>query len=357
MLKCRGQAHPPGATTLSLTTSTTHAAPADQPTSVREIAERLFPAYTVDGGSLHLAGCYLEDRVFVRVECCLGDRHVEIYVDQRGDPVDPALVEGLGMSKTIRLARPPETRRPVLSQATAGALRLAAERLPGEREPDLQGSTVLWCKFVRGKLRFVIGDRVEELPFSGWARLIEPPPFVCPHSGRRTYHLAATDDGRIVAADQIESCQETGCRMLADELVTCAATGRRVAAELAVTCPVTGDRVLENQMVRCGWCNELVSPTALERNQCSACRQFRPLDNNDSRLAQLVERYPSLRDWRKWQLSESTTVYVLTAAGLIRRLLAVVDKETLGLKLLATGSRLTSTWQPVDPAELKTLGG
>lgn len=341
---------------MSLSTSTTHAAPADQPTSVREIADRLFPAYTVDGGSMHLAGCWLQDCVFVRAEFCLGDRHAEIHVDQQGRSVESELIEGLGMRETIRLARPPESRTPDLSKAFDSAARLAREQLSGSGEPGLTAATVLWCKFVQGKLRFVIGNQAAELPFSGWARLIEPPPYVCPYTGESTYHLAATDDGRIVAADQIETCQETGRRMLADELVTCAATGRRVAADLAAVCPVSGERVLESKMVRCDWCRELVSPKSIVRNQCAACRQLSPLDKADSRLAQLLEKHPQLRGWSRWQLSENANVYILSAAGLIKRLLAVVDKETLGLKLLATGNRLTSTWQTVDPAEIESPG-
>lgn len=340
---------------MSSSASTTHAAPADQPTSVHQITDRLFPAYTIDGGSVHLAGCCLEDRVFLRLEFCQGGRREEIYVDQEGRPVEPDLVEALGMTATIRLARPPESKEPELSRAIQGGTRLAEERFSGSERPELAATTVLWCKFARGKLRFTVGQRAAELAFSGWARRIEPPPFVCPYTGQSTFHIAATDDGRIVAAERIETCAETGRRLLSDDLVTCAATGRRVAGELAVTCPVTGDRVLASRMVRCGTCRQSVSPTAVQGRQCAACRQLRPVDQADPRVARLLDKHPPLARWQKWRLSETAEAYILATADWRKRLLVVVDKSSLELKLVATGSRFLPGWQVVEPERYETV--
>ena len=44
-----------------------HARPPGQPASVSEIASRLFPAYTIDNGHMHLAGCQLTDHPFLRL--------------------------------------------------------------------------------------------------------------------------------------------------------------------------------------------------------------------------------------------------------------------------------------------------
>ncbi|HBO46172.1 MAG TPA: hypothetical protein DD670_20055, partial [Planctomycetaceae bacterium] len=41
-------------------------APADQPGTVHEMADRLLPAYTIESGTVRLAGCLLEDRLFLR---------------------------------------------------------------------------------------------------------------------------------------------------------------------------------------------------------------------------------------------------------------------------------------------------
>jgi hypothetical protein len=347
-----------GTKPLSSTDNTTHAAPADQPTSVHQITDRLFPAYIIDGGSVHLAGCWLEDRVFLRLEFRRDGEPAEIFVDQQGRPVEAGQIEALGMGQTIRLASPPQWRKPEISKALECGRRLAEAGLPGEGPPELAGLTVLWCKYVRGKLRFVIGEHTTELAFSGWARLVEPPPFVCPHCGRQTYHLAATDDGRILAADEIGVCEQTGRRLPADELVICAATGRRVGADLVATCPVSGDCVLTSEMTRCGMCRELVSPAAIERSRCGACRGLEPVDKSDPRLERLLHEHPQLAGWGKWQLSETAAVYILASSGWLKRLLAVFDKETLALRLLATGSRLTSNWQAVEPADYpRVLGG
>ena len=83
---------------------------------------------------------------------------------------------------------------------------------------------------------------------------------------------AQVDDGRIVAAERIEVCEETGCRVLADELVACQATGRRVVESSIVVCPVTGHRVVASEMVSCGTCGQTISPTAIERSRTDLLR-------------------------------------------------------------------------------------
>ena len=329
----------------------THAAPADQPTSVRQITDRPLPAYTIHRGPVHPAGCPLEDRIFLRLELRRGDRCVEIYVDDAGRPVDAERVESLGMAETIRLANPPDALKLDLARPLQSGAELAEARLVGRGRPERTRTTVLWCKYAQGKLRFTVDEHAAELAFSDWARPLEPPPFVCPYTGQSTFHLAATDDGRIVAAEQIETCSETGRRMLADELVTCAATGRRVARELTVVCPVTGQYVLQREMVRCGTCGQMVSPGAVEGNGCAACQRLEPVAKADPRMARLLGEHPRLDRWKGWRIAVTATVYILTAAGWLKRLLVVVDKESLELKLLATGSRFQPGWREVEPSQ------
>jgi hypothetical protein len=50
-------------------------------------------------------------------------------------------------------------------------------------------------------------------------------------------------------------------------------------------------------------------------------------------------------------MSETSRVYVLVATGWLKRLLVVVDKETLELRHMATGSRLSHRWAAVEPAQ------
>ena len=213
-----------------------HLAPVDEPTSVRQLADRLFSVYSVDRGSVRLAGCRLENRLFVRLEFRVGEEVVVLYVDADGREVATETVEALGMSGVTELQRPPGLFEPIVDRAAEAGARLAARRISDSdadnAAPQLIAMAVLWYKFAEGKLRFSVGEHSVDLPFSGWARTLCPPPFVCPYSGTSTFEIAATDDGRIAAASQIVACEETGQRMLSDELITCSVTARRVLPEL-----------------------------------------------------------------------------------------------------------------------------
>jgi hypothetical protein len=189
------------------------------------------------------------------------------------------------------------------------------------------------------------------LAFCGWARTLQPPPFVCPHTGVKTFRLAATDDGRIAAAEQIGVCGETGRRVLAAELVTCATTGKRVLAELAAVCPITGQRSLVTALSECTTCRQQVSPGALERGECAACRGLQATSKDDPRIVRLLAEFPALERWGSWRIAETASVFVLTAARWLRRVLLVADRQSLELKLVATGSRLFSGWDAVDPQQ------
>lgn len=336
---------------MDLTRHVIHVAPAEQPSSVHQIAERLFPAYAVDEGKVQLAGCTLEDRLFVRLEFRRGRQSGVVYLDETGEEVAAELVEALGMSEVAELPRPPQPVTPEVERAIETAVRAAVARLPGDDPLEVLTRAALWCKFAEGKLRFAVGDDSADLPFSGWSRTLGPPPFVCPYTGTSTFHVAATDDGRIVAAEKIEVCAESNRRMLGDDLETCSLTGRRVAAELIETCPVSGRRVLGSQMVECRACRQRVSPSTIQRSRCAACRELKPVTKADPRMARVLHEHPLLDRWSSWRISETATVYVLTAAGWLKRLLVVVDKASLELRHLATGNRILGGWHPVEPGQ------
>jgi hypothetical protein len=329
----------------------THAAPADEPQGVEQIAARLLPAYTVDGGAATLAGCTLEERLLLRLRFGHAGQELEIYLSAEGKEVDGAPIAGPGRVELTGLAEPPGRLGPEVERLLATGARLAAERLPPGSEPELLLATAVWCKHAAGKLRFTIGDAAIEVPFSGWARSLAPPRIVCPRSGTPTFHLAATDDGRLAAAGQIERCAVTGRRMLATELVSCSATGQRVAPELIEVCPVSGRRLLRTAMVQCGMCRERVSDAVVERGLCLACRRLKRVSKADPRMARVLHEHPPLDRWRHWRIAETGRVYVLVATRWIKRLLVVVDKDSLELSLVATGSRLSPRWQPAEPAQ------
>ena len=340
---------------MSPTCDLKHAAPADQPTHVRQVASRLFPAYTIDEGRVHLAGCTLEDRPFLRFLFRVGTESVETYLSEAGSEVDRRLVQALGMKETIELPRAPTRTEVDVDGLIETATRLIQARTAEAAPLELVDATAIWCKFASGKLQFTVGERIAELPFAGWSRLLEPPPYPCPHTGRETFHLAATADGRITAAECVEICAETGQRVLAHELETCAVTGRRVKPELLVTCPVSGGRVLPNVMVTCSTCRQQVSPMVVEQDECSACRDMQPVSPADARVAQLVDRYRVLDGWRQWQIGQNSTIYILMASGWLRQLLLVVDKESLALKRVATRNRLAGNWKDFPTSQYDSL--
>jgi len=329
-----------------------HAVPARQPESVSQIAQRLFAAYHVDNGGMNLAGCTLEDRPLVQVELRDANGTSVRFVDGYAQPSDPKLREQLGLAQTRAIDKPPSQAGMAFSQFLRHGLP-ELDRVAAAGGPTPERITIVWCKYAEGKLRLNVGGQTLDLPFAGWAKTLQPPAYVCPHSGLSTYHLLPLDDGRIVAAEAVARCEETGRRALESELVVCAATGKRVLAELARTCPVTGTRLLASQMVACNTCGELVAPAALKRGQCLACRTTHTVSKDDPRMARLLDEHPELDRWRNWRIAETATVYVLQASSWLRRLLVVADKQTLEVRRVAMAGRFQSNWTVAEPEQFE----
>ncbi len=336
-----------GVSVLSSTTGLPHYAPVDQPTSVHQVTGRLFPAYTVDEGTLHLAGCSLEDRLFVRLDFSRDDLEEAVYVDHEGNEAGAELIALLGLTETTKRSVPPDFAPDQVSRLVECGMRIAQARRPYWSADDLASTTLLWCRRAHGKLRFTFGDHWVDLPFSDWTRPLKPPPFVCPYSGRETFHLGVTDDGRVAAAESIEVCSQTGRVVLGAELVTCSVTGWRMLPDFVVTCPISGLPVHDPEIVSCDTCGEEVSPAVMEDGVCSACRGLEPVEGTDPRVVQVIERHPEWAGWKKWQLSETASVYILVGSSWVKRILAVVDKSSLEMKLTATGGRWSGQWKRV----------
>jgi hypothetical protein len=206
-----------------------HAAAAHQPLSVHELAEHLFAQYKVDQGHMHLAGCSLEDRPFLRLSYLQPQpkngaaQLVHCFGTSDGELMDAALSETLDLDDLVPVAgRAPRIDSDVVRRWT-DLTRQQYEAQQSDKNRSLVAITLVWCKYVEGKLTFSIGQRTAEVPFSGWGRLFAdrrslPPPYRCPLSGKASYHLGATDDGRITVAEAIATCYESSRRVLADEL-------------------------------------------------------------------------------------------------------------------------------------------
>jgi len=336
-----------------------HAAPAGQPSRVLDVAPLLLDAYTVDEGHVHLGGCMLDDVPVVRLcyetEESDPPRTFDVLIDEEhpeGVPVGTALAETLGLKQLARAERPrdvsPRDVERLVEIARGYVARTARDiaEINGKEKAEPR-ITILWCKFATVNLQFTIGEASASLEFSGWARTLEAPPFTSPDGPSSSFHVAATDDGRLVASEDIGVCEASGRRVLAADLARCSVTGKLVADELAARCPVSGERVLESELAECGMCRQLVSPLAIEKDRCTACRRLSTVRRDDSRLQKLLDRYPKLRAWQWYRLAETGSVYILVAAGLLERVLLVADKKTLTAVHLAQGNRLSRSWTAV----------
>jgi len=163
--------------------------------------------------------------------------------------------------------------------------------------------------------------------------------------------MALTDDGQIVAADRLARCNVTGRRAVDDEMVTCSVSGERVLADLTELCPVTQARVLKSRLVACEMCGQMVSPQAVKKDRCAACRDLQPVTKADPRMARVLDEHAALDRWRHWKIAETATVYILQAQGWLRQLLVVVDKTSLELRRVATSGRWGRHWHLAPPAE------
>jgi hypothetical protein len=340
-----------------------HARPLYQPMTVADVTGSLFSAYQVDGGQVHLAGCQLTDHPFLRLSFAgeepEGAIH-HIYVAPDGSSVSDELVPRLGLDVLEPITKlPPRIDENALRLLVAAGHRIAA-KLSTVRDPSAVvvepiATAIVWVRHAEGRLQFTIGKSAASHPFSSWAKLLTPKPFFAKYSGANTFHVAATDDGRIDAADQIATCQQSGRRVLRQELVECSVTGKHVLPDFTETCPVSGRPVLRHEFVSCTICKQHVSKAVMNEGACEACRSMTSVSKDDPRLVWIFGEHPGLDNWKGWQLAETQSVYIAQAASLLKKLLVVVEKESLIVRRLAVATRLSATWIDASDAERADL--
>ncbi len=361
------------------------ARPRDQPQAVGDFTAALFSAYQVEGGQVHLGGCQLTDFPFLRLSYpAAGDFSVargfttavksfspetdseipveagdicHLFIGPDGSWVPDPMVRDLGLLDLEPIdGLPPRIDETALDALIGAGRRMVTQGI-SRHEPtavaaDPVAATLIWVKRADGHLRFTIGDASTTLAFSDWARLLKPPPYSCEHSGTTTFHLAATDDGRIDAWDQIACCQRSGQRVLKQELLECSVTGQHVLSQFTEICPVSGESCLSEEFCTCEICRQQVSKAVVDdNNQCAACQQMAKLSKEDPRLVWLHGEHPRLARWNRWKMAETAQVYIAEARGLCKRLLVVADKQTLAVRYLATSGLFSREWKPVPPSE------
>ena len=344
-----------------------HARPCGDPLSVYELTEPLFQRYRVDGGSVHLSGCALEDRPFMRLSYASPDddrQVVQLFFTADGIPADTSTRDELGLAEVCTTRGSQSHADESQVQLLFAASRRCVQHLTSASDSIDFGvagepiaATLLWVKRAIGKLQFTIGDQSIDVGFEGWARTLEAPPFVCPHSGIASYHIAATDDGRIAAAEAIETCSRSGERVLASELITCSVTGERVLSRLTRKCPVSGKPALKEEFSACSRCRQQVSRAVLKGGLCQGCRSLSGVTSDDPRLVWILSEFPRLEQWKRWRLSETADLYYAAGRKLWGELLIVFEKETLAPRYAATRGRFRKSWLELDPTHEQELFG
>lgn len=328
-------------------------APSDQPERVHDIAAKLIPAYQVDGGGIHIAGCSFEDVPFYRLTTVdeAGAQPVfwHTLLDKQGNPVDQALVQALGLTDTKQLEYHPNA-----SVCPAELDQLLAE---GSQDAVVRCTAVTWAKRVSGNLQFTIGEANFRAPFSGWARSLEPRAITCPLTGVPSFRFAALENGAIAAASEIAECEVSRRRLLKRDLVTCAVTGKRVAAELCEACPASGEPTRREFFATCADCGQRVSQASLQGKRCLACRAIKPVAANDARLIAVLSVYPGLERLKRWSMADTKEVYLLKASKGIRRYFFVLDRRDLSVRKAARLSVVRGQRELSETARRSLMGG
>lgn len=316
------------------------ARPATQPEAVHELTERLFTPYEMDGGRVHLAGCQLVDVPFLRISTLAADDPSQVehrLTTIEGNEVPEELREKLDLANLVPQHGPSAiATEPPLAQAVAQLLQSAAPE-------GVVAVTVVVAKRAEGKLQFQFGAKSITIDFDDWAATLEAPPYCCRLTGRSTYHLATTDDGRIAAAEGIASCEVSGKRLLASELVTCIATGKRVDPTLTLKCPVSGEPALASEFATCSLCRQEVSQAVLDATLCRACRHLEKAARDDAAVADLLARAPKLKRFRQIRTASTNEVTIVEGVGLWKHLLVVVGQADGQVRQVATRTPAT-TW-------------
>lgn len=219
-----------------------------------------------------------------------------------------------------------------------------------ELEPA--GALLIQGRFFSGDLVLKTGERRWVLPLVLPAYAAAPPPIACMKSGVKTYHLAVTDDGRFIDADLAAADQETGRIFPRDELVSCAATGRLYRPEFMVQCPILLVPVHDKEIRPCPICRQKVSVLAMKGESCKSCQERTPVLPADERILKIIGRYPKLKSWSKWAISETRDIYNLEVAGALSQAKIFLRKSDLSFLGGARKTRLIGSWKDAEAKEL-----
>jgi len=214
------------------------------------------------------------------------------------------------------------------------------------------GALVVASKTLEGTIVFASGEARASLPVRLPIYAAEPPPYLCPKTGKPTYHVAATSDGRFIDAPYLAVCAESGKHLPKDELVACAATGKLYCPEFVRECPITLKPVHRGSFYPCQECRQRVSTLAIAGGVCRACKTRASVSDSDGRVRRIVARYPRLASWGTWRLSETRDIYCLELHGTLSLARMVINKSDLGIVHCEKRNRFLGAWKIVPKEEI-----
>jgi hypothetical protein len=307
-----------------------HSVLSNQPQSVHEISAWLYAPYQIDGGTIRLAGCALEDIGIVLVPSSSPDQTPQLfYVD--GDKCDAKLFDQLELDRVENvngldfvIAQPSARRR---YESRIGALLIEHQLRQKEN------ISVVWCKWAAGKLVIEIGSQIEEFPFEGWARQfvegpLRPPPFECKRTKLRSYHVTSDDEGTITVPDAIEQCELSGKRVVRSKLVSCVVTGTKALPGMLWQCPVSGEYLVDQKKLSCRSCRRPTNPKSLRLRLCLACRNLKPASLENDRFREVLERFPGLQKCTHVKVGEAGHRIVLVTKLDSKRIKLSIDRKS-----------------------------
>jgi hypothetical protein len=215
----------------------------------------------------------------------------------------------------------------------------------------LVNAIILATRTIRGTIRLESNGAIARVEFEVPSDKLEPPPFVCPVSGRETFSIAFCSSGTLVAAEELAPCAVSGRPYARAHLRECSGTGRTVHPDHLATCDVSGLPVLPEAMTECSECHQRCSPIAVESDTCEACRNRKPVDCSDPDITRAYDRYPKLADWRHVDVAVTPGLFNFALRGIFGRGLLVLDRESLAPRYAAKGSVIGSL-KPVDVSAL-----
>jgi len=337
-----------------------HAHIADQPTRLFELSPVLLSKYEVENGTVTIAGCSIDDEPIFEVARFAGgagsSEPVVQFFDQTGWQLDADTVESLGLESPANLQQLPPGIRPSHFQ---NCLQQGSQRISAQTSPDrIELRRVIWCKRATGKISIRIGERTAQVAFLGWTRRLingaDPlAPFVCPLSGKASYHIVADDDGRLTVPEAVTACDVSGRRVVETVLENSALSGKRALPQYMASCCVGGERILQSELVTCKVCEQAISPQAALANGCRGCQDIPKADAET--VQHWTEVFPGLAKWKSIKIRETHSRVFISATKGWHRMLIVADKSNQQILCAKQALRFFGTWRKLDIDEAHKL--